>query len=388
MILSVLIVNYNVCYFLEHCLLSVIQSIEYMKLEEGWQAEVLVIDNASDDNSVDYLQPLFPSVRFIRSPENLGFGKANNKLIKDANGRYVLFLNPDTLVPEDCFVKTIRFMESNQGAGACGVRMIDGSGRYLPESKRGFPGSWNSFMKMTGLIYAFPRSRVFAGYYEGHLDENKTHEVAILSGAWMMVRSAVLQVTGGFDERFFMYAEDIDLSYRIKQAGFKNFYFADTTIVHFKGESTSKDKVYTARFYTAMIQFVQKHFSGVSVALYTALLKFMIRAKGMVSNNNQNVTTEPESRLRKSFATGDAGAVRVLAAITKQNRNIIDNAVHQHTDADEIMYCLGDHFSIAQLISQLEANHNPVNKIFHPRAGAIIGSNSKKEQGSVELLPR
>jgi N-acetylglucosaminyl-diphospho-decaprenol L-rhamnosyltransferase len=388
MVLSVLIVNYNVCYFLEHCLLSVVQSVEYMKSAEGWQAEILVIDNASHDNSVDYLQPLFSSVRFIRSSKNLGFGKANNLLLKEATGAYVLFLNPDTLVAEDCFLKTIRFMEANTGAGACGVKMIDGSGKYLPESKRGFPGSWNSFTKMTGLAGAFPRSRVFAGYYQGHFDEKKTQEVSILSGAWMMVRSSVLQETGGFDERFFMYAEDIDLSYRILLAGFKNFYFAETTIVHFKGESTSKDKVYTARFYTAMIQFVEKHFKGLSASLYIVLLKGMIRIKGITSGTGERSIVLPAIGPVKSLATGDPGAIRVLSAITKRNLNTDKTSLGEKIDAREIVYCLGDHFSIGDLVKELETRHCPVKKIFHPRAGAIIGSSLKNEQGTIELLSR
>jgi N-acetylglucosaminyl-diphospho-decaprenol L-rhamnosyltransferase len=388
MMLSVLIVNYNVRFFLEHCLLSVIQSIEYMKSGEGWEAEVWVIDNASPDDSIGYLQPLFPSIKFLACSENMGFGKANNRAIKEATGRYILFLNPDTLVAADCFIKTIRFLEARPDAGACGVRMIDGSGNYLPESKRGYPGSWNSFTKMTGLINAFPRSKVFAGYYEGHLDENKTQEVAILSGAWMMVRSAVLEKTGGFDETFFMYAEDIDLSYRIKLEGFKNYYFADTTIVHFKGESTSKDKVYTTRFYTAMIQFVEKHFRGLAASLYIALLKGMIKIKTTFPGIREAPATPAAGYTAKYLAIGDASSIRVLSAIIEQNRAHDKISVNDREEADEIVYCLGDHFGIGDLIKELEARNLTRKKIFHPRAGAIIGSDSKNRQGSVEILSR
>ncbi|HTE28140.1 glycosyltransferase family 2 protein [Flavitalea sp.] len=388
MVLSVLIVNYNVRYFLEHCLLSVLQSIEYMKSAEGWQTEVLVIDNDSHDNSLEYLQPLFPSVRFVQASKNLGFGKANNLILKEASGKYVLFLNPDTLVAQDCFLKTIRFMESTPLAGACGVRMIDGSGNFLPESKRGFPGAWNSFSKMTGLIKIFPRSSVFAGYYEGHLDELKTQEVSILSGAWMMVRSSVLDKTGGFDERFFMYAEDIDLSYRIKLEGFANYYFAETTIVHFKGESTSKDKIYTSRFYTAMIRFVQKHFTGAAASLYIVMLRAMIKFKTLAPGMGQELQPMVTGSSLKTFATGDPGAIRVLSAIIKRSPGSVKVFSDEKQTADEIVFCLGDNFSVTDLVKRLESEYCPVKKIFHPRAGAIIGSHSKNNQGSVEVLHR
>ena len=388
MILSVLIVNYNVRFFLEHCLLSVLESIEYMKSAEGWQAEVLVIDNDSPDKSLEYLQPLFPSVKFIQASENLGFGKANNLILKEASGTYVLFLNPDTLVAPDCFLKTIRFMESTPLAGSCGVRMIDGSGNFLPESKRGFPGAWNSFNKMTGLIKLFPGSRVFAGYYEGHLEEMKTQEVMILSGAWMMVRSSVLAKTGGFDERFFMYAEDIDLSYRITLEGYKNYYFAETTIVHFKGESTRKDKTYTSRFYTAMISFVQKHFTGAAASFYIVLLRAMIKLKTMAHGMREQLQPIVSGHALKTFATGDPGAIRVLTAITNRGPGSVKAFSNEKQNADEIVFCLGDHFSVTDLVKGLESEACPVKKIFHPRAGAIIGSHFKNDQGSVEVLHR
>jgi N-acetylglucosaminyl-diphospho-decaprenol L-rhamnosyltransferase len=387
MVLSVLIVNYNVRYFLEHCLLSVMQSIEYMKSAEGWQAEVLVIDNDSRDKSLEYLQPLFPSVRFIQASKNLGFGKANNLILKEASGKYVLFLNPDTLVAQDCFLKSVRFMESTPLAGSCGVRMIDGSGNFLPESKRGFPGAWNSFNKMSGLIKLFPRSRVFAGYYEGHLDELKTQEVMILSGAWMMVRSAVLNKTGGFDERFFMYAEDIDLSYRITLEGFTNYYFADTTIVHFKGESTRKDKTYTMHFYTAMIRFVQKHFTGAAASLYIVLLRAMIKLKTMRGMEKQ-LQPVVNGAVVKTFATGDPGAIRVLSAISNRGSGSVKVFSDEKQTADEIVFCLGETFSVNDLVKGLESESCLIKKIFHPRAGAIIGSQIKNNQGSVEVLNR
>jgi GT2 family glycosyltransferase len=276
--LSVIIVSYNVKYFLEQCLSSVEKAIA------PFDAEVLVIDNASSDGSITYLSPLFPRVKFIANPQNDGFSKANNKALQDAAGRYILFLNPDTVLPEDSLQKCIQFMERHPDAGALGVRMVNGDGIYLKESKRGFPSPLTSFFKLSGLCALFPHSKIFARYYLGHLNENSSHEVDVLSGAFFFTRKEVLDKTGGFDERFFMYAEDIDLSYRIQQAGYKNYYFAGTTILHYKGESTNHNSLqYTKHFYKAMSQFVQKHYSGKNAALYTIVIQAGILIRGFVA---------------------------------------------------------------------------------------------------------
>lgn len=254
MTLTIIIVSYNVKFLLEQCLVSVRAAIH------NTDAEVIIVDNASSDGSVGHLQPLFPSFYFISNLLNTGFSKANNQALMISRGKYILFLNPDTIVPEDCFVKCIAFMESHPSAGALGVKMLDGNGNFLKESKRGFPSPVVSFWKLSGVTRLFPHSKIFSKYYLGHLDENTSHEVEVLSGAFMFVKKEVLDQTGGFDERFFMYAEDIDLSYRIIKQGYKNFYFPGTTIVHFKGASTKKDFKYVKLFYKAMSQFVKKHY--------------------------------------------------------------------------------------------------------------------------------
>ena len=254
MTLSIIIVNYNVKLLLKDCLDSVARA------SENIEAEVIVADNASSDGSIGYVQPIFTNVKFICNTVNEGFAKANNKALTFASGQFILFLNPDTVVPGDCFEKCLRFFSSHPDAGALGVRMINGDGHFLKESKRGFPTPLVSLWKMTGITGLFPRSPLFARYYLGHLDENSDHEADVLSGAFMMVKKEVLQKTGGFDERFFMYAEDIDLSFRIKKAGYKNYYFAGTTIIHYKGSSTKKDIRYVRQFYKAMSQFVKKHY--------------------------------------------------------------------------------------------------------------------------------
>ena len=235
MILSVVIVSYNVKYFLEQCLSSLKKAVEGLSVPHN-SIEVFIIDNASSDGSPDFLEPLFPNFHFIRSKENNGFAKANNLILKRCRGEFVLFLNPDSILAEDSLDICISFFRDHMDAGALGVRMIDGAGRFLRESKRGFPFPASSFFKMTGLAQLFPRSKTFSSYYMGHLDEHNTQVVDVLSGAFMMVKKSVLDQTGGFDERFFMYAEDIDLSYRISKTGFKNYYLPDTTIIHFKGE--------------------------------------------------------------------------------------------------------------------------------------------------------
>lgn len=263
MTLSIVIVSYNVIGLLEQCLLSVGRATKTIA------TEVFIVDNASTDETMELLPPKFPTFHFIRNDTNQGFAKANNQVLKLTKGEYVLFLNPDTVVPEDCFIKCINFLESHPQAGALGVKMVNGEGRFLRESKRGFPSPLTSFWKMTGLTGLFPRSPLFARYYMGHLDQNKTHEVDILSGAFMMIKKEVLDITGGFDERFFMYAEDIDLSHRIIKAGYKNYYFTGTSIIHYKGGSTKRDLKYIRQFYLAMSQFVKKYYGR---GLYSFLL--------------------------------------------------------------------------------------------------------------------
>lgn len=231
-----------------------------MKAIVSIEAEVFVVDNCSSDGSIEYLAPLFPTVTFIKNQKNAGFAKANNRALQKCCGQYVLFLNPDTLVPEDCFDYCIRFFENNNLAGGVGVRMVDGNGRFLPESKRSYPTCLAALFKLTGIATIFPDSKIFNRYALGHLDKNNNHEVDILAGAFMMLRSEVLVKTGGFDESFFMYGEDIDLSYRIQLAGFKNYYLGKNYIIHFKGESTPKNSLmYTRLFYKAMNIFVHKH---------------------------------------------------------------------------------------------------------------------------------
>ncbi len=255
--LSVIIVNYNVKYFLEQCLSSVFQALK------GIESEVFVVDNDSVDGSVEMVREKFPLVKVIANRENVGFSKANNQAIRKAGGEYILLLNPDTVVEEQTFTKSIAFMDQRPEAGALGVKMMDGKGNYLPESKRGLPSPWVAFYKIFGLTSLFPKSKRFARYYLGHLDKETNQEVEVLAGAYMFMRKEALEKAGLLDETFFMYGEDIDLSYRIVKAGFKNYYLAETSIIHYKGESTKKGSLnYVYVFYKAMIIFAEKHFNS------------------------------------------------------------------------------------------------------------------------------
>lgn len=276
--LSVIIVNYNVRHFLEQCLHAVQQAAS------GLMAEIIVVDNHSQDGSVPYLQQKFSSVKFIANKENLGFAKACNQGFCASSGKYLLFLNPDTIVPEDSFQKCITFLETHPKAGALGVKMLDGSGHFLRESKRAFPSPSTSLYKLTGLAALFPKSRVFAKYHLGHLDENSISEVDVLAGAFMMVKRSVFEEAGGFDETFFMYGEDVDLSYRIQKTGYSNFYFPDTPILHFKGESTRKGSLnYVRMFYNAMSIFVRKHYGGSRAGFFNFLIHLAIWARAFLS---------------------------------------------------------------------------------------------------------
>lgn len=280
--LSVIIVNYNVKHFVEQCLFSVI------KASETFNCEVFVVDNNSVDGSVTLIKDKFPQVKLIENKVNTGFSVANNQAIALATGEYILLLNPDTVVQEDTFIKTLRFMDENPQAGGLGVKMLDGQGNYAPESKRGLPTPSVAFYKMFGLSKLFPKSKKFGKYHLTYLPENETCEIDVMSGAFMLMRKSVLDTIGWLDETFFMYGEDIDLSYRITKAGHKNYYFPETQIIHYKGESTKRRSInYVVVFYKAMAIFSRKHFSGSHAFWFDFLIHIAIILKAgaaMLSN--------------------------------------------------------------------------------------------------------
>ncbi len=255
---------------------------------EGLDAELIVVDNHSVDGSLDYLVPLFPQVRFLPNQQNLGFAKANNQALPFCKGEYVLFLNPDTLVPEDTLQKCLAFIRSDAKTGALGVRMLDGRGRFLPESKRAFPSPLASFFKLTGLAGCFPKSGLFNRYALGNLDEHRNHTVDVLAGAFLMVKKELLLQLNGFDEDYFLYGEDIDLSYRIQKAGFENRYFSETGIIHFKGESSAGTSLNRVEyFYKAMLVFVDKHYRSGGAKIFSVFIRVAIAIRGMLSALNK-----------------------------------------------------------------------------------------------------
>jgi len=252
--LSVIILNYNVHYFLELCLLSVQSALTNI------DSEIIVVDNNSSDDSCEMIKSRFPNVKLIQNNDNVGFPKGNNIGVDEAKGNYICILNPDTVVAEDTFEKALAFAQKQKNLGIVGTKLIDGTGIFLPESKRGIPKPWVAFTKVAGLYKIFPKSPLFNKYYAQHLSENETGEVEILVGAFMLLKKELYQELGGFDEDCFMYSDDIDLSYRVLQKGRSNFYFHETVVIHYKGESTVKDGIYMKRFKEAMEFFYKKHF--------------------------------------------------------------------------------------------------------------------------------
>lgn len=270
--LSVVIVNYNVKYFLEQCLCSV------RAASIGMDVEVFVVDNNSSDGSMEYLKPKFPEIIFIENKDNPGFARANNQAIAQSKGEYVLLLNPDTIVGEESFRTLIYFLDEHPKTGGVGVKMLDGNGHFLPESKRAFPSPWVSFCKLFGLSKLFPNSRTFARYSLPYLSADKQHKVEVLSGAFMLMRREALNKVGLLDESFFMYGEDIDLSYRIILGGYQNYYLPER-ILHYKGESTRHNDIkYIKAFYGAMLIFYRKYYPR-SGWLMSGLIRLSIGMK-------------------------------------------------------------------------------------------------------------
>ncbi len=342
--LSVVIVNYNVRYYLEQCL----RSIKASRLNRA--IEVFVVDNHSADGSLEYIRPKFPDVIFIANEDNPGFSKANNQAIRQATGDYILLLNPDTVVGEDTLESVCCFMDEHPDAGGIGVRMIDGHGNFLPESKRGFPSPWNSFCKMFGLSKVFPSSPFFAKYHLRYLDENEIHKVDVLAGAFMLLRMNVLKEIGLLDEAFFMYGEDIDLSYRITKAGYCNYYLPES-IIHYKGESTRKDLRYVKIFYEAMLIFFRKHYPHYGW-YYRYLIRFSICLAGGVSAINQ---------------------LLFFWKNKKEREHLFEN---KGKSSDDITFSTNEK-SYQEIISEMNISENKKKRywIYHPEINLAIASN-------------
>lgn len=255
--LSIIIVNYNVKAFLQNLVHSLQKAVSKIN------HEIIVVDNASDDGSVEFIREKFPQINLIVNQTNLGFSKANNVALKVSKGKFILLINPDTIVSEDTITEMIEFLNEHPDAGLASCKILNPDGSLQLACRRSFPGPWTSFCKVAGLSTLFPKSKLFARYNLTFLDENSTYEVDAISGSFMMMKRDVYEKVGGFDEQFFMYGEDLDLCYRIQKNGYKVYYYPGTQIIHYKGESTKRSSLdETKIFYDAMHLFVKKHFSS------------------------------------------------------------------------------------------------------------------------------
>lgn len=280
--LSVIIVSFNVKDYLQQCLDSVRSAVEEI------ESEIFVVDNNSGDGSAEMVKREFPDIKLIENKFNSGFSAANNQAIKDSYGRFILLLNPDTIVEKDTFLKCTEFMNSHPDAGAVGVRMMNGEGKFLPESKRAFPTIQTAFFKTVGLSYLFPRSSLINRYYLPQIDLTETSLTEVISGAFMFLRRDALNKSGLLDEDYFMYGEDIDLSYRLVHTGYFNYYFPGAVIVHFKGKSTPKDGYTDIRsFYKAMRIYIKKRAAEGNYGSFRFILIAATRLRELLALSNR-----------------------------------------------------------------------------------------------------
>ncbi len=352
-------------------------------------AEIIVIDNHSSDDSCAMMKQRFPTIKLIENKENLGFPKGNNIAVKEAKGEYICILNPDTVVAEDTFEKIFKFVTSStvempdNDLGIVGCKLIDGTGNFLPESKRGVPTPWVAFTKIFGLHKWFPKSSLFNKYYAQHLPENQTGKVDILVGAFMVMKRGLYTDLGGFDEDCFMYSDDIDLSYRALQKGKSNYYFHDTTVIHYKGESTVRDDTYMKRFREAMQFFYKKHFR--KSILFDWMMKlgsfvFSIVKKNQQSNRiflaDQTVYFSNNTELRQLVSNS-----KLYSSFDALN---INPAIKY-----EIIFDTNS-FSFREIIHFMEHNkaENVTFKNYIPSSHFIIGSNHANDNGQVLNLSK
>ena len=385
--LSVIILNYNVRYFLELCVLSVQSALQDI------DSEIIVVDNNSSDGSCEMIKSRFPNVKLIRNNQNVGFPKGNNIGAAQAKGDYICILNPDTVVAEDTFEKVLAFVKKQNNLGVVGVKLIDGTGNFLPESKRGIPTPWVAFTKITGLYKLFPKAKTFNKYYAQHLSENQTGKVDILVGAFMFLKKELYEEVGGFDEDCFMYSDDIDLSYRILQKGKHNYYFHETTAIHYKGESTIKDDTYMKRFQEAMEFFYKKHFQvpflfsvpmavGMKIGIVFFSIKKRIqgRAKSKTIPENYLLVSESET-LAKIIAHLVQKKVDFLNWKTEKEVNLSSNSMKKGLQIimdNEFVY-----FKDCINIHKKFRNKGITFRIIPKKADFIIGSDSSNDRGEI-----
>ncbi len=378
--LSVIILNYNVRYFLELCLLSVEAALNDI------ESEIIVVDNNSPDDSCEMVKRRFPNIKLIENKENSGFPKGNNIGVAEAKGEYICILNPDTVVAEDTFLKVLAFAEKQTNLGIIGAKLIDGTGNFLPESKRGIPTPFTAFTKITGL---YKVSDFFGNYYASHLSENETGKVEILVGAFMVMKTQLYNEIGGFDEDCFMYSDDIDLSYMVLKTGKSNYYFHETSVIHYKGESTIKDGTYMRRFREAMDFFYKKHFrpsflfSGfmrAGIVFFSFVKKFQGKEQPKIHpehyiliSKDENLKGKLQSQLKKKITLFDP-----------QNEKEVFSQTFSRLQKTEVILD-NNALSFKECITLLEKlrNNGLSFKILPKNSDFIIGSNSSNDRGEV-----
>lgn len=375
--LSIIILNYNVRYFLEQCVLSV------QKALEGIDGEIIVVDNASKDDSCVMMKQKFPSVKLIENAENSGFPKGNNIGVAEAQGEYICILNPDTVIAEDTFRKVLNTEYWQLNTGIIGCKLIDGTGNFLPECKRGVPTPWVAFTKIFGLYKFFPKSKWFNQYYAQHLSENESGKVAILVGAFMVMKRQLYLDLGGFDERCFMYSDDIDLSYMAMQSGKTNYYYHETSVIHYKGESTVRDEKYVVRFREAMQFFYKKHFGKslfFDVFMKIGALVFSLIKKKQQKNTIRKIDTvlffSKEIELSQNFIFDEK----------LTDFDLFQNNGNQNI---EIIFDTRS-FSYKEIICFMEQHkaNNLIFKNYISQSEFLIGSNNANDIGQVINLTK
>lgn len=370
--LSVIILNYNVRYFLEQCVFSV------QKALEGIDGEIIVIDNASSDDSCEMMKIKFPHIKLIENEANLGFPKGNNIGVAQAKGEYICILNPDTVVAEDTFLKILNTKNLQLNTGIIGCKLIDGAGNFLPESKRGVPTPWVAFTKIFGL---YKISNFFGKYYAQHLSEKETGKVDILVGAFMVMKRELYLEVGGFDENCFMYSDDIDLSYLVLKTGKSNYYFHETSVIHYKGESTVRDGTYMKRFREAMQFFYNKHFK-----------------KSWFFDVMMQVGSFVFSLLKKSQQKNEVRIIDEYVVFSRKNRELnlskktnylsdFNQFENQSYKNIEIIFDTTT-FSFDEIITfmQLNKRKNLSFKNYILSSNYLIGSNNSNDRGQIILL--
>jgi GT2 family glycosyltransferase len=370
--LSVIILNYNVRFFLEQCVLSVQKALENI------DGEIIVIDNKSSDDSCAMMKELFPNVKLIKNKENLGFPKGNNIGVSKAKGDYICILNPDTVVAEDTFIKILDTKNWQPNTGIIGCKLIDGTGKFLPESKRGTPTPWVAFTKIFGL---YKISNAFGKYYAQHLTENQSGKVDILVGAFMVMRLELYNEIGGFDENCFMYSDDIDLSYMALQKGKYNYYFHETTVIHYKGESTIRDGKYMKRFQEAMNFFYSKHFK--KSFLFDIFMKIGVFVFSFIKKN-QSKMVKREINQYIIFSKEE-----LKLNLTKKTTILNDFSQFKNEENSNIEIIFDTKsFNYKEIIDFMNSNKskNLTFKNYISNSNYLIGSNNSIDRGEIITL--